>query len=134
MPKLIPHCIFYPNLFRQKRDISLKIDMNKGSGANELVEDANAIEEGTSETLQDEERLQEVCNSQSTSSIFITSVTQPSHLSPSHVTRSAIVLRPKMFQADERPSHASHSARRSGRGAPQPQVTLPRLKDGNRIS
>ena len=58
----------------------------------------------------------------------------PSHLSPSHFTRSAIVLMPKSFQADERPYNASHSARRSGRGASQPEVTLPRFKDGNRIS
>ena len=58
----------------------------------------------------------------------------PSHLSPSHFTRSAFVLMPKSFQADERPYHASHSARRSGRGASQPEVTLPRLKDGNRLS
>jgi hypothetical protein len=108
--------------------------MTEGSGANELVEDANGIEEGTSETLQDAEMLQEVCNSRVPLPFFITSVAHQSHHSPSHVTRSAFVLRPKSFQADERPAHASHSAGRSGRGAPQPQVTLPRLKDGNRIA
>jgi hypothetical protein len=37
--------------------------MKKGSGANELVEDANAVEEEICETPRDEERLQEVCNS-----------------------------------------------------------------------
>jgi len=35
------------------------------------------------------------------------------------------------FQADERPYHASHSARRSGRGAPQSEVIMPGWKEGN---
>jgi hypothetical protein len=37
--------------------------MNKGSGAHELVQAASATEEEICETPQDEERLQEVCNS-----------------------------------------------------------------------
>jgi hypothetical protein len=61
-PVLTSHCNF-PKTFQQKRDSSLTIDMNKGSGANELVQAASATEEEICETPQDEERLQEVCNS-----------------------------------------------------------------------
>ena len=54
----------YAKVFEQKRDSSVKIDMKKGSGAHEILEDANAMEEEICETSEDEEeRLEEVCHS-----------------------------------------------------------------------